>query len=143
MRGTHISTPAGESKIETLNIGETILTIVGDARVARPIKWIRWRRIDLTKHRQPETVAPVCIQRDAFGDNLPHRDLHLSPDHAIFIDGKLICVRQLINGATIRWEHDRTSVDYFHVELESHAVVLAEGLPAESYLSTGNRGLFH
>jgi Hint domain len=87
-------------------------------------------------------VAPVRIQRDAFADNMPHTDLLVSPDHGVFVDGKLICARQLINGTTIRQEEDYTSVEYFHVELESHAILLAEGLPAESYLNTGNQGFF-
>ncbi len=73
---------------------------------------------------------------------MPHRDLLVSPDHAVFVDGKLICARQLVNGTTIRQEKGGASVEYFHVELDSHAILLAEGLPAESYLNTGNRGFF-
>jgi hypothetical protein len=73
---------------------------------------------------------------------VPRRDLLVSPDHAVFVDGKLICARQLINGTTIRQEKDLPSVEYFHVELDTHAVLLAEGLPVESYLNTGNQGFF-
>ena len=87
-------------------------------------------------------MAPIRIQRDAFADGLPHRDLLVSPDHAIFVDGKLICARQLVNGSTIRQERDWTAVDYYHVELDRHAILLAEGLPAESYIDTGNSGFF-
>jgi hypothetical protein len=71
---------------------------------------------------------------------MPNRDLVVSPDHAIFVDGKRICARQLVNGTTIRQERDWTAVDYYHVELDRHAILLAEGLPAESYIDTGNRG---
>ena len=87
-------------------------------------------------------MAPIRIERDAFADGMPHRDLMVSPDHAIFVDGKLICARQLVNGTTIRQERDWTAVDYYHVELDQHAILLAEGLPAESYLDTGNSGFF-
>ena len=87
-------------------------------------------------------MAPIRIRRGAFADNMPHTDLLVSPDHAIFVDGKLICARQLVNGTTIRQEKGWTSVEYFHVELDAHAILLAEGLPAESYLDTGNRGFF-
>ena len=66
----------------------------------------------------------------------------VSPDHAIFVDGKLICARQLVNGTTIRQETDWTAVDYYHVELDQHAILFAEGLPAESYIDTGNSGFF-
>jgi hypothetical protein len=85
---------------------------------------------------------PVRIQRDAFGTGMPHRDLLLSPDHAVFVDGLLVCARQLVNGTTIRQESDWLSVEYHHVELDQHSVILAEGLPAESYLNTGNKGFF-
>ena len=87
-------------------------------------------------------MAPVRIERDAFADNVPHRDLLVSHDHAIFVDGVLICAKQLVNGTTIRRERDWTAVDYYHVELDQHAILLAEGRPAESYLNTGNRGFF-
>jgi hypothetical protein len=73
---------------------------------------------------------------------VPHTDLLVSPDHAILVDGRLICARQLINGTTIRQETGLVSAEYFHVELEAHAILLAEGLPAESYLNTGNGGFF-
>jgi hypothetical protein len=90
----------------------------------------------------PERLAPIRIHRDPFDDGIPHRDLIVSPDHAIFVNGKLICARQLVNGATVRQESDWTAVDYYHVELNQHAIRLAEGLPAESYLDTGNSGFF-
>ena len=107
-----------------------------------PSRGLAHRRIDLAGHPRPETVAPIRIERDAFADGMPHRDLLVSPDHAIFVDGKLICARQLVNGATIRQETDWTAVDYYHVELDRHAILLAEGLPAESYIDTGNSGFF-
>ena len=47
----------------------------------------------------------------------------------------------LVNGTTItRVEVDE--VTYWHVELDSHDVILAENLPAESYLDMGNRCFF-
>jgi hypothetical protein len=66
----------------------------------------------------------------------------VSPDHCLFVDGKLIPAVMLVNDMTIVQEQGRTSVQYFHVELERHGILLAEGLPAESYLDTGNRAMF-
>jgi Hint domain len=141
-RGTRILTMTGERMVESLMQGDIVLTLSGGELIPQRVKWIGQRRIDLTAHPQPETVAPIRIQRDAFADNMPRNDLLVSPDHAIFVDGKLICARQLINGTTIRQEKTWASVEYFHVKLESHAILLAEGLPAESYLDTGNQGFF-
>jgi hypothetical protein len=140
--GTRILTATGERRVESLLQGDIALTLAAGELIAQPVKWIGRRRIDLTAHPRPETVAPVRIRRGAFADNMPHTDLLVSPDHAIFVDGRLIAARQLINGATIHQEKNWTTVEYFHVELDSHAILLAEGLPAESYLNTGNHGFF-
>jgi collagen type I/II/III/V/XI/XXIV/XXVII alpha len=140
--GTHILTATGNRMVESLMQGDIVLTLAGGELVAQPVRWIGQRQIDLTAHPHPETVAPIRIRRGAFADNMPHSDLLLSPDHAVFVDGKLICARQLVNGTTIRQEKDWASVEYFHVELDAHAILLAEGMPAESYLNTGNRGFF-
>ena len=141
-RGTMIRTPDGELPVEKLRPGKQVITLVDGQEVPQTVTWLGHRRISLAGHPRPETVAPIRIERDAFADGMPHRDLLVSPDHAIFVDGKLICARQLVNGTTIRQELDWTAVDYYHVELDQHAILLAEGLPAESYIDTGNRGFF-
>lgn len=118
------------------------MTVSGDKELPRRIKWIGRRPLDLAAHPRPEIVALVRIRRSAIADNVPHTDLLVSPEHAIFIDGLLICARQLANGATIRQETNRSFVEYFHIELDNHAILLAEGLTAEGYLDTGNRFFF-
>jgi hypothetical protein len=138
-RGTHLLTDSGEALVEALRLEDLMIT--ADGKLS-PVKWIGQRTINIAAHPRPETVAPIRIQRGAFADNIPHNDLLVSPDHAIFVEGKLICARQLINGTTICQEQGLTSVEYFHVELDAHAILLAEGLPTESYLDTGNRGFF-
>jgi hypothetical protein len=86
-------------------------------------------------------MQPVRIERNAIADGVPHRDLLVSPDHALMLDGVLIEARRLVNGATIRQEA-LGSVRYLHIELVRHDLVLAEGMAAESYLDTGNRTAF-
>ena len=141
-RGTMIRTPDGERPVEKLRPGKQVMTLVDGQEISQTVTWLGHRRIGLAGHPQPETVAPIRVQRDAFADGMPHRDLVVSPDHAIFVDGKLICARQLANGTTIRQETGWTAVDYYHVELDRHAILIAEGLPAESYIDTGNSGFF-
>ena len=101
-RGTLIQTPGRELPVEKLRRGKQVTTLVDGEAVSRTIRWLGHRRIDLTAHPRPETVAPIRVHRDAFADNAPRRDLLVSPDHAIFVDGMLICARQLVNGTTIR-----------------------------------------
>jgi len=140
--GTRVLTDRGEVAVEHLTEGDMVMTLVGDRQVPQPVKWIGHRRIDLTQHRQPNLAAPVRVCRGALGDNMPARDLVLSPDHCLFIDGKLIPAKLLINDLTIVQELGTRVVNYYHIELAHHAVLLAEGAPAESYLDTGNRAFF-
>ena len=136
--GTSIATARGAVMVQHLRIGELVLLAGGGTA---PVTWLGHRRVDCRRHPRPDDVRPVRVAAHAFGWQRPHRDLLLSPDHAVFIDGVLIPVRYLLNGATLRQE-DADTVTYWHVELPSHGVLLAEGLPAESYLDTGNRGAF-
>jgi Hint domain-containing protein len=64
----------------------------------------------------------------------------LSQDHSLFIDGALIPARHLVNGRSIRFDEAALAsetLEYFHVELETHEVIYASGLPVESYLYAG------
>ena len=139
VEGTRIATPNGEMAVEHLRAGELVLTAGG---VARPVRWIGVRHIDLARHPNPRLAQPIRFRAGAIADWVPERDLLVSPDHAMLIDGMLIQARLLVNGASVQRDKDRTDVRYFHVELDQHHVLLAEGAAAESYLDTGNRGLF-
>jgi hypothetical protein len=136
--GTRIATSRGDVAVEQLRIGDKVLTPL-DA--LRPIVWIGYRNIDCRRHPDPRKVWPVCIAAGAFGPDLPRCDLRLSPDHSVFVDGVLIPIKYLINGATIV-QVPVDEVTYYHVQLPRHDVLLAEGLPAESYLDCGDRGNF-
>jgi hypothetical protein len=105
------------------------------------VLWLGHRTVDCSRHPRPWDVMPVRVAAHAFGANQPSADLLLSPDHSVFIDGVLIPIRYLLNGATIVQETVE-QVTYWHVELDHHDVLLAEGLTCESYLDTGNRGAF-
>ena len=136
--GTSIATDRGDMPVESLRPGNRVALAGGGTDTVR---WVGHRRVDCRRHPRPDDVRPVRIAAHAFGLGRPARDVWLSPDHAVFMDGVLIPVRYLLNAATVRQE-DAAAVTYWHVELSAHGVLLAEGLPAESYLDTGNRAAF-
>ncbi len=140
--GTHILTARGEVAVERLSEGDMVVTVSDGRQVLRPVRWLGERRIDIAAHPRPVTVAPIRFRRGAFAPGVPKRDLLLSPDHCLFIDAKLIPAKLLVNGMTIAQDRAARSVHYYHVELERHAVLLAEDMPVESYLDTGNRAFF-
>ena len=136
--GTRLRTPHGEVSVEALAEGDLLVTHAGE----RPVTWIGRRHINIAAHPDPESVQPIRIRRDAMAPGVPARDLLVSPDHAIHLDGALIPARLLVNGTSIVAETDARTVTYFHVELAEHAILFAEALEAESYLDTGNRAMF-
>jgi hypothetical protein len=136
--GTRIATPNGEIAVEDLRQGQLVRTHFGGT-VA--VQWIGHRRIDTRRHPRPQAVWPIRVAADAFAPGVPQRPLLLSPDHAVFLHDVLIPIHCLINGTSIA-QQQMAEVTYYHVELPSHDVLLAENLPAESYLDTGNRGVF-
>jgi hypothetical protein len=142
LRGTRVLSRHGLQRVENLSIGEQIITARGDAT---PIKWIGRRTFRRgTSSRWPDGVHPIRVARSALADNVPHADLYLSPSHALFIDGVLIPVEHLVNGTSIvpALPEGAKDIEYFHIELETHEVILAEGAPAETLLVTNGREHF-
>jgi T5SS/PEP-CTERM-associated repeat protein len=133
--GTKIATGDGEAPVEHLVPGMSVWT--RSAGLA-PVTWVGHRQVNCYDHPAPASVWPVRVSAGAFGPELPRRDLWLSPDHAVFVDGVLIPVKHLINRTTVV-QIPRDDVTYYHVEVARHDVLLAEGLTVESYLDPGDR----
>lgn len=139
--GTLIRTPLGDVPVEALRIGDTVLTGTG---AERPVKWLGHRAFGRDESATPRKHEVVRIGAHAFGQDRPSKDLVVSPGHAICIDlfGEvLIPAAKLVNGATVVRER-LDEVVLWHVELDSHDILIANNLPAESYLAMGNRGFF-
>jgi hypothetical protein len=139
-RGTLIATKHGDKRVEDLSIGEAVVTLSG---ALRPIKWIGRRSYGGRFVRGNKDVLPVCIKAGALDDNVPKRDLWVSPHHAMHVDGVLIEAKDLANGVSIVQAERLDKVEYFHVELETHDVIIAEGAFSETYLDDDNRAMFH
>jgi hypothetical protein len=137
-RGTRILTPSGEVPVEDLRIGDVVSTL---SNGAQPIRWIGQGRVMVPKgHRSAAT--PVIVRRDALAPGVPHRDLHITKGHALYLHGAFIPAEFLVNHRSIVWDDAAKEVEFYHVELNAHEVMIAEGAPAESYRDEGNRWMF-
>ena len=136
LKGTKIRTAEGERKIEDLAIGELLPTMFGGLR---PIQWIGRYPIKRSDPSKPwvKDVLPVRIARSALAPDVPHTDLYLTGGHSLLIDGVLVPAELLINGTTITRDEVREydELEYIHVKLESHDVIYAEGVPAETLIN--------
>ena len=138
--GTLILTDRGERPVEELAIGDRLITASG---TARPIKWIGRRSFSGRFILGRSDLQPVCIKAGALGEAMPRRDLWISPHHAMFLEGVLIEAQDLVNGVSIVQPMKTGDVEYFHLELESHDVILAEGAPSETFVDDNSRMMFH
>jgi hypothetical protein len=137
--GTRIATPRGEVAVEDLREGDSVEVLL-DGTV-EPVVWVGHRHLDCRRHPNPKQTWPVRIRAGAFGPGQPYRDLLLSPDHSVYANDVLIPVKRLVNGSTIE-QIKVDEIDYYHVELRHHSVLLANGLPTESYLDVANHRAF-
>jgi Hint domain len=140
LTGTRIRTPHGEAPVEELTVGSLVDTLSGPM----PVRWIgrqTYRKVTPSWH---PSVAPIRVARFALDDQYPLRDLYLSPKHGVLVDGVLIAVEHLVNGRSIARAKmdDAEVIEYFHIELETHEVIFAEGAPAETLYLTTSREHF-
>jgi len=133
LSGTMIATPDGERAIETLKAGDLVLTADG---VAKPVRWLGHTVVSGV-FGDRSRVVPVRIKAGALGANVPARDLLVSAGHALLVEGVLVNAAALVNGTSIvREDGIAANFTYYHLELDTHAVILAEGAPAESFLDS-------
>jgi hypothetical protein len=134
--GTMIMTPVGEVEVESLAAGDLVVTADGRAV---PVRWVGRQTVSRV-FADPLQTLPIRISAGALGEHVPSRDLSVSPEHAIFIDGVLVQAGALVNGTTIVRDGTVPPVfAYYHVELATHELLLADGAPAESFIDNVDR----
>ncbi len=138
--GTMILAEHGNTPIEALAIGDVVVTASGQHR---PIQWIGRRSYAGRFLTANPNAQPVRFRAGSLGRGLPHRDLLVSPEHAMLLHGVLVPARCLVNSTTIIQERGLPRADYIHLELDSHDVLVAEGAPSESFMDDDSRSLFH
>jgi hypothetical protein len=136
LRGTNIQTAAGERKIEDLAVGDLLATVFGSVR---PVQWIGRYSVKKSDPSRPwvKDALPVRFARSALAPDVPHADLYVSGEHALLIDGLLIPAGSLVNDTTIT-RHEALDVDeleFFHIRLESHDAIYAEGAAVETIVN--------
>ncbi|WP_305972369.1 MULTISPECIES: Hint domain-containing protein [unclassified Mameliella] len=138
--GTLIATPDGERRVEALQIGDLVKT--ADGRDV-PVRWIG--RQTVHKAFATSRVQPVRIAAGAFGGRVPFSDLVLTSDHAVILDGVAINAGALVNGSSIQvvpMNQQPDLITYYHVETDHHDVIMANGVPAETYVDFVRRRAF-
>ena len=143
--GTLIRTARGQKRVERLKIGDKVKTMSG---AALPVKWIGRRSYSGRFVTGRKDILPVCIKAGALDDNVPKRDLWISPHHAMYFrdetrGGLLIEARHLVNGVSIVQAEHVDKVEYVHIELDTHDVIVAEGALSETFIDDDSRGVFH
>ncbi|MEI4474203.1 Hint domain-containing protein [Frigidibacter sp. MR17.24] len=141
--GTMILTPRGDRAVETLRPGDEVLDI--DGRVRR-VTWTGRRTIvfDHFASATAQDLHPVVIPAHCFGRDLPRCELRLSPQHRVMVDWpevellygaeQMLAPVGSLAGDRIWIDRQCGEVTYCHFMCDGHAVVIANGLPAESLL---------
>jgi hypothetical protein len=130
LRGTRIVTPTGAVCVEELGIGDSVVTRFSGIQ---PVKWIGRQSFDQRFVELGRAHIPVCIHAGALGQNMPARDLYVSPGHSMLVGHMLVLASSLVNGLTITQDEAPPVIDYFQIELAGHDCVVAEGAWSETY----------
>lgn len=142
VRGTMIGVPGGQAAIETLKAGDKVAC--GDG-IAREIRWVGCRELDNAALSARPELRPVHFAANAIAPGCPETDLCLSPQHRVLLrDWRaellygsaevLAPAGSLVNDDTIRPDHACETVEYFHILLDSHQTVFANGMECETLL---------
>ncbi|WP_179194059.1 Hint domain-containing protein [Acetobacter indonesiensis] len=144
LTGTLIRMLDGQIAVEDVRPGDTVMVRKGDAFVPTTVKWVGKNKSVVRSDAAytDEAGYPVLIMKDALADGVPFKDLRVTPEHCLFIDGQFIPARMLVNGRSIRYDTNYAVYDYYHIETEDHSVIEADGVLTETYLDTGNRASF-
>ncbi|CBV42550.2 Hint domain-containing protein [Halomonas elongata] len=138
--GTLVATLEGEVAVETLQIGDSILTANGETA---SVRWVG--RHTVSNASSDPNRQPVRVRAGALGDGKPYQDLVVTAGHGLVIDGLVINAAVLVNGSTIDympWDELNELVTYYHIETKNHEVILANGVEAETYIDYVDRQTF-
>ena len=147
VKGSLILTKHGFVPIETMKAGINIITngqiynnefIKNNDLKIDVVLWISKFKITQLN----SNTRPICIKKNALGENKPFKNLYVSPNHSLLINNKMVTAKKLVNGTTIYQDMECDEVEYYHLECEQHSAIFANGILSESYLEVNNRCIF-
>ncbi|MFD2739397.1 Hint domain-containing protein [Sulfitobacter aestuarii] len=138
--GTRIATPQGERRVEELQVGDRVIT--RDNGIQR-IRWAGARALSGAELAAAEHLRPVLIQKGALGNNLPERDMLVSPNHRVLVANDrtalyfeerevLVAAKHLTGMAGIDIV-EVSQTTYIHIMFDQHEVILSDGAWTESF----------
>ena len=139
--GTLIATARGELPVEELEVGDKIITRDNGIQ---ELRWIGAKRLDgLALQKEPH-LQPVLVQKGSLGNNLPERDMLVSPNHRMLVNNDrvslyfednevLVSAKHLVNPSEGVQSVQSVGVTYIHFMFDNHEVVLANGAWTESF----------
>ena len=147
-KGTLILTKRGFVPIEHIKAGNMVVTkgkifknkfINKNAKLEiSPVIWISKFKVNNLNSES----RPIIIKKNALAINFPFKDLYVSPNHALLINGKMCIAKNIVNGITIYQDNECDNVEYYHLECKKHSAIIANGILSESYLHANNRFVF-
>lgn len=143
LKDSLIKTQNGYVPVQDIASGEMISVFINGAEEQKEVVWVGNAHV-VVNTNLPEDQAryPVRILKGAFAENVPYKDMLITSEHCLLVDGKFVPARMLVNGRSIYYDTTTTSYDYYHIETAEHSVIMADGMLTESYLDTGNRRNF-
>ncbi len=140
--GTSIATPGGFANVEHLQPGDLVCTFDG-RDVA--VRWVGHQSVNAAMAEVPERMQLVRITAGSLGDGLPRRDLTVTADHAMYLDGLLINASALVSLSGVAFvplAETGAAYTVYHIETDAHDILLAEGSPTESFVDAVTRAAF-
>lgn len=143
LKDSLIKTKNGYMPVQDIAPGEMVSVFIDDKEEQKEVVWAGTAHV-VVNANLPEDQAgfPVHILKNSISENVPFKDILITPEHCLFVEGKFVPARMLVNGRSIYYDTTITSYDYYHIEAEKHSVIMADGVLTESYLDTGNRRNF-
>ena len=147
-KGTLILTKQGFVPIENIKAGHNVVTkgkiynnkyITNSNVKVEPVMWVSKFKV----HDLNSKSRPICIEKDALSENCPFKNLYVSPNHSLLLNGNMVLAKNMVNGKNIYQDNECDEVEYYHLECEYHRAIVANGVLSESYFDVnGNREVF-